>query len=105
MKHDVEVVPYGTGRSFYVRVDGKALRTKDGKGPRLFRSHEAAKKAGEDHASAMKPEGDLDRLRHEFEKLPVPRPRPSETDEEREGREEAEEREFAYRKDEGLLRR
>jgi hypothetical protein len=36
---------------------------------------------------------------------PLPRSRPHENDEERAGREEAEEREFAYRKDEGLLRR
>lgn len=45
----IEVCTYGTGRSFFVRVYNKALRTKDGKGPRLFRSKEAAAKAGEKH--------------------------------------------------------
>jgi hypothetical protein len=43
---DVEVVGY-SHRSFFVRVRGKALRTKNKKGPRLFRSFEAARKAGE----------------------------------------------------------
>jgi len=42
----IEVVAYSS-RSFYVRVHGKALRIKNGKGPRLFRSQEAAAAAGE----------------------------------------------------------
>lgn len=44
---NIEVVSYSNTRSYYVRVRGKALRTKDGKGPRLFRSETAARRAGE----------------------------------------------------------
>lgn len=51
---DIVVISYGTGRSFFVRVNGKALRTKNGKGPRLFRSKEAAAEAGEKHYNARK---------------------------------------------------